>query len=100
MTLLSLSRKALQEMITMCYRYSCLWRYQYNPDTCAMVTFNESERIFKRSSRPWVVGSNAICEKEEYNHLGIICNENNIHSLTVKETDRKLRGALLKRGYM
>ena len=73
--------------------YSCLWRYQYNLDKCAVVTFNESKRIFKRSSRPWVVGNNAICEKEEYNHLGIICNKNNNPSLTVKQIDIKLRGA-------
>ena len=36
MTLLCLSSKALQEMISICYRYACLWRYQYNPDKCAV----------------------------------------------------------------
>ena len=93
MTILSLSIKALQKMITMCYMYFCLWGYQYNPDKSAVVTFNESERIFKRISRPLFVGSNVICEKEEYNHLGIICNTNNNPSLTVKQIDRKLRDA-------
>ena len=55
MTLLSFSSKTLQEMINIIYTYSCLWRYQYNPGKCAVVTFNESKRVFKRSSRPWVV---------------------------------------------
>ena len=44
MTLQALSCKALQSMISICYRYSCLWRYQYNLLKCAIVTFNETYR--------------------------------------------------------
>ena len=93
MTILSLSSKALQEMINICYEYSCLWRYQYNSGKCAVVTFNESKRVYKRNYRSWVVGNNAICEREEYNHLGIICNKYTNSTLIVKQVDRKLRGA-------
>ena len=75
MTLLSLSSKALQEMINICYRYSCLWRYQYNPDKCAVVTFKESKRVLKRNSRPWVDGNDVIPENVDYNHLRIVGNK-------------------------
>ena len=50
MTLLSLSITSLKTMIDICYKYSCLWRYQYNSNKCAVVTFNESKRAYKRST--------------------------------------------------
>ena len=34
LTLIALSSKALPEMILICYKYSCLWRFQYNPNKC------------------------------------------------------------------
>ena len=58
---------------------------------CAVVTFNESKRLFKRSSRPWKVGNDAIYEKEEYNHLGISCNKYNNYFLVTNQVDRKLK---------
>ena len=94
MTLLSLSSKALQSMIDICYQYSCLWRYQYNASKCAVVTFNESKRSYSRSSRAWSVGFQEIPEKEEFVHLGLICSKYSNSTTSVKHIDRKLRCTL------
>ena len=70
------SSKALQEMISVCYKYSCLRRYQYNTGKCAVVTFNEYiEAWIQTQFSARGVSNDAIYEKEEYNHLGLICNE-------------------------
>ena len=91
MTLQALSCKALQSMISFCYRYSCLWRYQYNPLKCAIVTFNETSRSYKSNQRSWFIGDREITEYEEFVHLGIKRNKSNNTSFIVKELDRKLR---------
>ena len=33
--LLSLSRRGLNEQLTLCYKYANTWRYLYNPAKCA-----------------------------------------------------------------
>jgi len=37
MVLLSFSRKGLHTLMDICYRYSCKWRYLYNPTKCSVV---------------------------------------------------------------
>ena len=91
MTLFSLSSKALQSMINICYQYSCLWRYQYNTSKCAVVTFNESKRSNSRCSRAWSVEFQEIPEKKEFVHLGLICSKYSNSTTFVKHIDRKLR---------
>lgn len=101
MTILALSSKALQNMISICYQYSCLWRYQYNASKCAIVTYNESKRSYLRNTRTWHIGPDALQEKEEYVHLGILCHKYSNSSVSVKHLDRKLRGqffGLIKEG--
>ena len=71
MALLSLSCKALQKMINICFNYSKLWRFQYNPTKCSVVVFNETKRSFQKRSRSWVIGTYEIMELEKVNHLGI-----------------------------
>ena len=94
MTLLSLSITSLKTMIDICYKLSCLLRYQYNSNKCAVVTFNESKLVYKRSSRSWVMGNDIIYEKEEYDHLGIVCNKYVDYSILTKHIDKKIRGTL------
>ena len=46
MVLLSFSRKGLQTLMDICYRYSYKWRYLYNPTKCSVVVFNEINTSF------------------------------------------------------
>ena len=92
MTLLALSSKSLQSMMNICYRYACQWRYQYNAHKSVIVTFNESKQSFKKRPHNWSMGQLKIMEKEEYSHLGIVCNKYNKNSYDVKCLDGKLRG--------
>ena len=91
MILQALSCKALQSMISICYRYSGLWRYQYNPLKCAIVTFNETSQSYKSNQRSWFIGDREITEYEEFVHLSIKRNKCYSTSFIVKELDRKLR---------
>ena len=47
MVLLSFSRKGLHTLMDICYRYSCKWRYLYNPTKCSVVVFNETKHHHK-----------------------------------------------------
>ena len=71
MVLISFSKNGLQNMLDICYRYSCKWRYEYNPNKCGVIVFNESKADFTKCNRKWSLGPNNIKEMESYTHLGI-----------------------------
>ena len=86
MSLLSLSSKSLQDMINMCHQYSCV--FQYNATKGAIVTFNEFKRAFAGRSRSWFVGNEEIQEKDEFVHLGNLCNKYSSSTSIIKHVDR------------
>ena len=53
MVLISFSKKGLQHLMDMCYRYSLRWRFEYNPSKCSVIVFNESRVAFERCDRTW-----------------------------------------------
>ena len=57
LVLLSFSRKGLQIWILLdiCYRYSCKWRFLYNPAKCSVVAFNETKHEFSNQTCTWLV---------------------------------------------
>ena len=71
MVLISFSKIGLQNMMDICYRYSCKWRYEYNPNKCGIIVFSESKADYIKCNRKWSLGSNVIKEVESYTHLGI-----------------------------
>ena len=95
MVLISFSKNGLQNMIDICYRYSCKWRYEYNPNKCGVIVFNESKADFTKCNRKWSLGPNNIKEMESYTHLGIeYCRSVSIeHNVT--NACNKLRGSFL-----
>ena len=93
---LSLSSKSLQDMINMCHHYSCVWRFQYNPIKCAIVTFNEFKRAFARRSPSWFVSNEDIQEKDEFVHFGFLCDCSS--TSIIKHVDRN--SVWLKRDYI
>ena len=74
-------------MISIYCHYSCLWRYQYNPLKCAIVTFNETNQSYKSNQQSWFIGDWEITEYEDFVHLGIKRKKSNSTSFLVKELD-------------
>ncbi len=42
MSLISLSRKELQKMVTIVYKYSTKWKFRFNPPKCIVLTFRNT----------------------------------------------------------
>ena len=57
MLLASLSKKGLQELIQICFLYSCKWHFEYMPIKCCVVVYNESKFEFLRTDRVWHIGN-------------------------------------------
>ena len=95
MLLLSLSPNGLQQMMTICYEYSCQWRYDYNASKCAVIVFNETEHAFKRCTRVWQLGKDEVKERDSYTHLGIICDKYQSEGKNVKNACNKLKSTFL-----
>ena len=53
MVLYSLSKDGLNTMLDICFNYSMKWRYEYNPQKCAVVVYNEPKGNLKSSNRLW-----------------------------------------------
>ena len=51
MVLRSLSKRGLDRLKDICYSYSTTWLFDYNPEKCDVIVFNESKREFKSSTR-------------------------------------------------
>ena len=64
MLLWSLSKKGLDELMTICYRYSCKWRFEYQPSKCSVIVYYETKYEYLRSDRKWLLGNSAVEEEE------------------------------------
>ncbi len=95
MVLMSLSKSGLQRMLNICYEYSCEWRYDYNAAKSAVIVFNETECEYKTSRRIWKLGDDIVPEKDEYTHLGILCDKYLCDTENVKQCNSKIRGTFL-----
>ena len=92
MCLVSFSKTGLENMMHLCYRYACKWRFEYNQAKCAVVVFNESIKDYKSSNRSWKLGHYHVNETDKYTHLGInLCKYMDIDD-NVKSGISKLRG--------
>ncbi|MES9994111.1 MAG: reverse transcriptase family protein [Candidatus Thiodiazotropha sp.] len=95
MLLLSLSKNSLDNLMHICYRYSCLWRYDYSPSKSAVIVFNETKYYYKKHRRVWYLGPNEVTEGENYKHLGVNCNKYSDLSVNLKESVDKLKGTFM-----
>ena len=97
MVLLSLSKDGLQELMNICYRYSCAHRYSYNANKSAVIVSNESlyskQTVYK--NRTWSLGNDLVQECETYMHLGVLFHKEMDLTSIVKECSNKLRKTLL-----
>ena len=76
MTLSALYPSCLNALISIAYQYSCNWRYEFNYDKTAVVTFGESLACHSKAvkQRDWNVGPTHIDERDEYTNLGVYKN--------------------------
>ena len=95
MLLSSLSKKGLDELMAICYRYSCKWRFEYQPSKCSVIVYNETKYEYLRSDRKWLLGNSVIEEEESYRHLGVITNKYLKLKLSIKDSADKLKGTFL-----
>ena len=69
--LLAHSRKSLNELLRICYRYANKWRYLYNPTKCAACILRPSRSRGSRSPQAAYYGNSIVPETEAHRHLGI-----------------------------
>ena len=76
MTFSALYPSGLNALISIAYQYFCDWRYEFNYDKTAVVTFGESHACHSKAAkqRNWHVGPTHIDERDEYTNLGVYKN--------------------------
>ena len=97
MVLLSLSKDGLQELMNICYKYGCSYRYSYNANKSAVIVSNESAAVTRTltKNREWSLGNACVQEHDTYMHLGVLFHGDSDLSNIVTECSSKLRRTLL-----
>ena len=92
LSLCSLSKFNMDQVLKIVYNYSCRWRFHYNASKSAIMVYGESKRIASRNAkyRNFQLGKEKVKEKIEYDHVGVKnCLFNNS---TPRTEDRISRG--------
>ena len=92
LSLCSLSKFNMDQVLKIVYKYSCKWRFYYNASKSAVMTYGENKREASRNSkfRNFQLGTEKVKERIEYDHVGI---KNCLFSDTTPRTeDRISRG--------
>lgn len=93
--LLSLTKTELDDMMDLCYRYSCMWRYTLNPEKSVVLVFGESPSLHKRLSakRQWKLGNDPVREKNNHRHVGISLSSSMKNTEVISTACQKLRSS-------
>ena len=91
----SYSKRALEMMLAICFKYANKWRFEYGIIKCLIVVFNELKRAFLQANRIWNVDNVQIEEGIEYKHLGVICDKTMSIDKNVKLACNKIRNTFL-----
>ena len=92
MLLMALSKLGLDELLKICFLYSCKWRYECGPLKCSVNVFNEIRMQFLKSMRKWLLGPDTVKEGENYKYLGIMLNKYMSLKVNIKDASDKLKG--------
>ena len=71
----SYSKRVLEMMLAICFKYANKWRFEYGIIKCLIVVFNELKRAFLQANRIWNIDNVQIEEGIKYKHLGVICDK-------------------------
>ena len=90
------SKHNVDMVINSAYQHGCTWRYEFNAEKSAVLSFGETtrERASNSKYREFNLGGQKVKERERYDHLGVItsCDEND--STRVNERLSKARKVL------
>ena len=92
MLLMALSKLDLDELLRICFLYSCKWRYEYGPLKCSVIVFYETREQFLKSNRKWLFGPHTVKEEESYKYLGTIFSKYMSLKANIKDASDKLEG--------
>ena len=87
--LVSTSPTAMQQMIDVCYKYSCNWRFVIHPEKTVMIHWGKNANNFK-----WAVGADKIKVVDSHTHCGILLSNRPSTIQRTKEACRKGRGIM------
>ena len=93
MTPSALYPSCLSALISIAYQYSCEWRYEFNYDKTAVVTFGESLACHSKAvkQRNWHVGPTHTDERDKYTNLGVYKNYCGSFTRNIDESITKTR---------
>ena len=91
----SLSRSGLNGLMRICFIYACLWRFLHAALKSAVVVLNEKRLKYLSAQRIWKLGDELVPEKDQYKHLGIICEKNLGLNEVIAEACKKLKSTFL-----
>ena len=66
LAILSLNKVCMQHMVNIAHRFSCKWRFEFNPKKCAVLVFGGNGEDAGIS-----LGNDEIRTTEDYTHVGI-----------------------------
>ena len=92
---MALSKLGLDELLRICFLYSCKWRYEYGPLKCSVIVFNETRGQFVKSNRKWLLGPHTVKEEESYKYLGTIFSKYLSPKANIKDASDKLKGTFV-----
>ena len=95
MLLMALSKLGLDELLRICFLYSCKWRYEYGPLKCSVIVFNETRGQFVKSNRKWLLGPHTVKEEESYKYLGTMFSKYLSLKANIKDASDKLKGTFV-----
>ena len=92
-TLFVLHPSLLQMFMSICYKYSIKWIYEFNHSKSGIVTFGESkpQHFESMKNRVWLLGNTLIDEFHEYKNLRVVKNYAASFSSNVEDKIDKTR---------
>jgi len=93
MTLITVSKSAMEQMLDICYRYPCKWRYFYNATKCAVLVFNVQDSLHNDAA--FHIGREPIQLTSAQVHLGIHSDRYLSSKQQLYDASVKLRGTLI-----
>ena len=91
--LLALYPTFLTSLMGMCYKYSTMWRYEFNHTKSGVVTYGETKPVHfeEMKEREWILGDGTVDEHYEYKNLGVLKNYIGSFSSNVEDNTDKTR---------
>ena len=92
-TLLALHLSFLKRFMSICFRYSIKWRYEFNHSKSGILTFDESkpQHFESMKNRVWLFRDTIVDELYEYKNLGVLKNYVGSFSSNVEDNIDKTR---------